>query len=158
VLSGIDEIGGGSQIVGDPVIALAAQLNRFAGKNFSLGGGQRHYVNAAFPLASGNLTDQMATAAVLIVFDRYQYAPLTTYSGSKAKWANNGLANAVPFVTANLAEIVTTIAEFGDSLGLEPAAVGITTKSDKFKSAFPVGTVAIVGGLIVAAILVSRRK
>lgn len=156
----IASTGSGSQVQGDPVVALLAQLNRFAGKELLVGGSKapRVYVRAAFPLATGNLTDAQATAAVMILIDRYQSAPLGTYSGSKASWAINGLANAIPFVTANLEEITTTIAEFGDSLGLSPAPVGITTKAEKFKPKFPYGTVAIVGGFFAVVAIMARRR
>ena len=157
----IEEAGTGTAIVGDPIIALKAQLNRFAGKSFNPSGVKepRRYVTMAFPLASGNLTDQQATVATIIVYDRYVSAPLEVYSAAKAAWAFRGLSgDTVAFVTANLAEITTTVAEYGDSLGLDPASVGITTRSPKFRSRFPYGTVALVGGLVVAAILVARKR
>ena len=148
------------QIKGDPTVALIAQLNRFAKRTVSPGGGygNRNYLPAGeLPLAS-SLDDKAATTAVLIVNDRYGCVAVDVFSKQKAAWALSGLANAVPFVTANLAELTTTIAQFGDSLGLSPATVGITNRDPKFTPKFPVTTVAIVGALALAAIIVSRRK
>lgn len=161
VATGADvaDMGTGLEVSGDPVIALVAQLNRFAGKTVAPGGGcsERRYLTAALPLAS-SLDDKAATTALVILYDRYYCVDSGLFSKAKAMWASNGLQNPVPFVRANLAEIVPTLAQFADSLGYPPAAVGITKRAPGFAPAFPYGTVAVVGALAVLAIVVSRRK
>lgn len=147
------------QIAGDPVVALHAQLNRFAGKTVNPGGkcGSRTYLRSDLPLAK-TIDDQVATIALLILRDRYECVPIDVWSQQKSKWVTEGLGNAVPFVTGNLAEITVTIAQIGDSLDLAPAKQGITRRDPKFTPKFPVVTVAIIGALALAAVAISRRK
>jgi hypothetical protein len=145
-----------TEISGDPVIALVAQVNRFAGKSLKLGAATQMPVKTTYPLASV-LTDAVATAAVMLVYDRYQYAPLDFYSAAKAKWANSGLSDSIGFVSQNLRELVVTLAEYGDSLNLPPASVGVT------KRVLPQGKLdfrllAVAGGLMALAFVVAGRK
>jgi hypothetical protein len=162
-LGAIEEAGASPyKISGDPVTALIAQLNRFAGRTVSPPGGvcgATKYVVASFPLGP-IATPQAADAAALLVWRRYSCAPRDTRSASKEKWAADGLfgGNTWAFVMNNLVEITTTIAQFGDSIGLDPATVGITERDPKMTPKFPVMTVALLGALAAAAFVVSRRK
>lgn len=159
-LGDVADMGTGVQVTGDPVLALIAQLNRFAGKTFTLGGGcgSRRLVSAAFPMVPGSLSDAAATAAVLILESRYSCVGLDLFDGQKAKWARDGLIEPISFVTGNLPEITTTIAQFGDSLGLAPAAYGITTKSPLFQKKLKTEHIVMLGGVALAAIVLLRRS
>lgn len=162
-LGDIIPTGSGAAIDGDPTIALVAQLNRFAGKDLKAASyaAPRVYVRTAFPLVP-ILSDQVATAAALILVDRYAYAPIGTYSATKHKWAMDGFAgDSIGFVSKHLAEITRTIAEFGDRLDLPVASVGITGRADKFSPASilsNLGPVAVAGGLFLVVILATGRK
>jgi hypothetical protein len=151
------------QVAGDPVLALIAQLNRFAGKTFSPEGcggtAARHYVNTAFPMVP-QLTDAAATAAALIVYDRYRCAPIDQSLGeTKSKWASAALSgDTTGWAMQNLAEIVPTIAQFGDSLGLPPASYGITTTDKKFAPKLDTTQIILLGGVAFAGILLLTRK
>jgi hypothetical protein len=148
------------QIKGDPITALVAQLNRFAGKSVSPGScGAARLVSAPFPVAPV-MDERAVTAAALIVWRRYSCVPVDVWSKAKEKWAADGMfgGNTRAFVMANLAEITTTIAQLGDSLGLEAATVGITARDPKMTPKFPTMTVVGLGVLAIGAVLVSRRK
>lgn len=151
--SGPEDTGLGPQVVGDPVIALFAQLNRFAGRMVSpTTGAARHYVAEPFSLGLVSALPEMirpaaidlraAMAAVSILIDRYQ---LTTDTDSRlTKWAISSLDSPQAFVRANIDTIVPIIAQYGDSLGLDPAAVGITTRDGRFTKASSAKTVVAV--------------
>lgn len=149
------------QVKGDPVVALIAQLNRFAGKTVSPSSHctSRNYLpGGPLPLAS-SLSLHAATIANLIATDRYNCAPTGTYSKAKALWITNGSdGKEVAFATANLAELTITIAQFADSLGLPAATVGITERDPKMTPKMPVVTIAVVGVLAIVAVAMSRRK
>lgn len=159
-LGGIEELGLGPQIAGDPVLALIAQLNRFAGKTVAPGYGcrPRQYLAAALPMVP-TLDDKTATTAVLILNDRYSCVPIDLFNKSKADWANSGLTETTVFVTKNLAEIVITIAQYGDKVGLSPAQYGITERDPKFApNLLTTKNIVIAGGVLVLGALVMRRK
>jgi hypothetical protein len=149
------------QIKGDPVTALVAQLNRFAGKSVAPGscGAARLVADPPFPVAPV-LDDRAVSSAALIVWRRYSCVSIDVWSKTKEKWAADALfgSNTRGWVMSNLAEITTTIAQFGDSLGLGPASVGITTLDPKMTPKFPTMTVVALGLLAVGAVVVSRRK
>ena len=158
-LSGVEDLGlTPYKINGDPVTALVAQLNRFAGKTITPGGtcGPRKLVNEPFTLIP-SIDNKAATAAALIVFTRYSCTPTDVASATKQKWANGGLfdGNTWAFVMNNITEITTTIAQFGDSMGLPPATVGITTKDPKMAPKFPTTTIVAIGVMAVAAVVMS---
>lgn len=147
-----------ADIVGDPTVALIAQLNRFVGKSLSYGTkGSSVPVRSAFPLVPA-LTDAAAFAAAVIVQARYANTTLDVWSDSKTLWINQGIAgDTTSFVRTNLQEITTTIAAYGDTLGLPPAKVGIT-KPVVPAAGLDMKMMAIAGGLLVVALLVTRRK
>ena len=137
-------------VQGDPTVALMAQLNRFAGKSVSAGDrcGRRVFVKRELPLID-SLTDEAATAAVLLIHERYNCVPLGLYSAQKVQWAISGLNNSVVFVAQNLNEITLTIAQLGDSLGLPAAKAGITQVDPKLKPKSK-APYYIAGGVLVA--------
>jgi len=143
-----------SDIEGDPVVALIAQLNRFAGKSFTPGGTPVR--SGGFPLNAG-LSDAVTTAATILVYNRYEYVPHEFYTVSKAAWANAGLSDTIKFVSENLREIVVTIAEYGDKVGLPPAKVGIT-KRVLPSAKLDFRLLAVAGGLMALAFVVAGRK
>lgn len=153
--------GAGPVIQGDPVVALLAQLNRFAGKTLSPPGGAapRKYVSAEFTLGATAFDTRAASSAVAILIDRYQYAPLTGYDKSKVIWATSGLDDPKTFVLANLDIIVPQIALYGDSLNLPAAPVGITTRDPKFTPSVTPAQV-VIGALAIGIgwNLLKKRK
>ena len=161
-LGAIENIGANPYtITGDPVMALIAQLNRFAGKSVNPGAkcGVRNYLpQGALPLTT-MLDDKSATTACLIVYDSMNCIsdPRLIDFTAMAK-VNAALTNPIPWAMANLSDVTVRIAQFGDSLGLSPAAVGITKVDPKVAPKFPIATVAIVGALAVAAFIVSQGK
>ena len=149
------------QVVGDPVIALIAQLNRFAGRTVNPGGkcGARNYLpGGALPLVSA-INDKVASTANLMMYDRLNcISDSSLLDFRKMKAVNDALTNPVPWLTANLADVTTQIAQYADSLGLPTASVGITTRDPKMSPSFPTKTVMLIGALALAAFVVSRRK
>jgi hypothetical protein len=160
-------------ISGNPVTALVAQVNRFAGKTVKtaqsgniealkqgttrIGCGDRVFLSSPLPLIP-SIDPRGANIATLIVWTRYACSPLLMASASKEAWALNGTASPWTFVMNNLKELTVTIAQYADSLGLEPAKVGITKVDPKMTPKFPTMTVVILGALALAAVFVSRRR
>lgn len=157
-LGDIADMGSGAQINGDPVMALIAQLNRFAGKTLSPPGCKpRRYVNAAYAMTP-TLTDAQATAAAIIVHDRYACVPVE-HTSSKIKWASDGISgDSRAWALRNIHELVVTIAQFGDALGLPPAAYGITEVDKRFGKKLDLTQVLLLGGVAVAGLVLLRRK
>lgn len=147
-------------IQGNPVMALIAQLNRFAKKTVNPGGkcGSRNYLpQGALPLVT-TLDEKAATTANLIMYDRLNcISDVTLLDFRKMKVVNDALTNPIPWAMANLNDITTQIAQFADSLDLAPAAVGITTRDPKMTPSFPTKTVLLLGGLALAAFFITRR-
>jgi len=147
-------------IAGNPVIALLAQINRFAGKTLNIGGtcGARKLVAAAHPLVP-TLSQRAAEDAALIMWQRYSCVPLDLWSAKREKWAADGffVGNAWVFVLNNVNEITITLAQLADKLGLEPASTGITARDPKMTPKFPVMTVVMLAALSVGAVMISRR-
>lgn len=162
-LGAIEDVGlSPYQIAGHPVTALIAQLNRFAGRTVKPGGscGSRNYLpHGALPLAT-TLDDKAATTANLIMYDRLNCISDVSLLDFKAmKKVNEALGpGVIPWAMSNLNNITIQIAQFADSLDLPAASVGITTRDPKMTPKFPFVTVALLGALAVAAVVVSRRK
>lgn len=106
----------------DPVVTLIAQVNRFG----PAAPAAYQITPKVLPLASGIITMDLALPAV-IIFQRRAASAYQQFndSGSAATLAraNQGFADPIGFVTANLAEVTTAVAGYGDAVGL-PAAVG----------------------------------
>lgn len=149
------------QIKGDPVTALIAQLNRFAGRTLSPGGkcGSRKYLSAALPLATV-LSDQAATAANILMYDRLScLTDERLIDQNQLAKVMAGTGNPIPWAMSNLQSITIQIAQLGDSLGLSPASVGITAVDPKLKPKFPMTAAIVIGGvLLVGAIVVARSR
>ena len=103
--------------VGNPLGALAAQVNRF-GPGAPLA---YQFVSHTFPVASVTLDPELALVATTI----YQRRSTDAYAqyhdaGSAAaiERANRGFADPVTFVTANLSDVTNTIGGFADAVGL----------------------------------------
>lgn len=113
---------GDGEAVSDAVATLGRQVNRFGAK--APAGYQ--FATTPFPLDTGILAPDLALTAVLIYQRRATDAFAKFHDmGSEAAIAkaNGGIADPVAFVTANLPEVTSVIASFGDSIGL-PAATG----------------------------------
>lgn len=111
-----------------PVADLAAQVNRF-GPQAPTG---YQFVTTPFPLATGNVPQDLALVAVTI----YQRRATDAFNqfhdaGSEAAitLANQGFANPVAFLAPRMGEVTSTIAAFADSLGIPPAAGASSTSA-----------------------------
>lgn len=100
----------------DPIAILAAQVSRF-GPTAPAG----YRVVAAPLLATGNITPELALAAVTI----FQRAATDSYnqfhdqgSADQIARANKGFANPVVFVGQNLAEVTQAVGSLANALGL----------------------------------------
>lgn len=159
-LGAIEDIGVAPyQVSGDPVMALIAQINRF-NRSINLGGGcgSRNYLpHGKLPLATV-LSDQAATMANVIMYDRFNCVDSSLIDFRKLKLIRDGSANPIPWANANLRDITVNIAQFADSLGLPTASVGITTVDPRVAPKFPTLTVVALGALALGAVLFARRK
>lgn len=106
---------------GDPLSALASQVNRFG----PAAPAAYQFTQKVFPLATGKLDPELALIALTI----YQRRATDAYNqfhdaGSEAAIAraNAGFADPVTFVMANLAEVASAIGSFADSLGIAGAS------------------------------------
>ena len=149
------------QITGDPVVALIAQLNRFAGKTVNPGAkcGPRNYLpRGPIPTTSG-VNDHVATIANLIMYDRLNCISDTSLLDFRKMAAvNAALTTPVPWVNANIRDITVQIAQFADSLGLAAATAGITTKDPKFTPKLPLMPIAFGIALVGGLYFVTRKK
>lgn len=148
------------QVSGHPVMALIAQLNRFAGRTITLPlkcGTRRYLPYGALPITT-ELDDRGASTANIIMYDRLQCVTIGLGDPRKLNQVIEATTNPKPHVMANLSDYTTQIAQFADGLGLPAATVGITTRDPKMATKFPTMTVLLLGGLAVAAVVVSRRK
>lgn len=161
-LGATDDIGlSPFKVEGNPVIALLAQLNRFAGKTVKPGNrctGDRRYVKEPYPLVPV-LNEQAAVIANMIVFDRHTCVP-GVVSDIEVRWAQKATTIGYWVWAMNdLDKITKTIAQFADSLGLEPATVGITKVDERVRPKAKIPPIVfIAGGLILAAVFVAGRK
>lgn len=138
---------------------LVRQVNRFgdsAPVGYRYAAASEGVVGAPFDPAAVQVTMPLAIAAVLI----YQRRASDAYSrfgdqGSLAALnaANGAFADPVGFVTSRLAEVVSTISSFGDSLGI-PAADGSSTLAGLPTWAW----LAIAGGLLWWVTSTERRR
>jgi len=120
VQSTIDSlIGAGTSVPSgiDPYLFLTAQVNRYASAPAAY-----QYVQTPFPLVSGSISENVATAALLINQGRALDA-VQAGTGTVANVANAsaGFGDPVTTVNAQLAAITSSVATWADSLGL-PAA------------------------------------
>ena len=103
-----------------PVDQLALQVNRFTA------GAPAAYLFHAAPFATGNPLDlDLASTAMLIYQRRAVDAYAKFADAASAKLianANAGMADPVGWVGAHLAEVMSVIKGYGDSVGLPPAA------------------------------------
>jgi len=158
-------------VEGDPVVALIAQLNRFAGKSVRLPSpctswtnpfARRKYLNAPIPLNAG-YSHQMVITASMIIYDRLY---CSDWVGGKKPVLMTSLLIARSmnqeenWLKINLADVTVQIAQFADSLGLDPASTGITERDLRLvPSKFPTGMLLLVGALAVGAgVLAWRTK
>jgi hypothetical protein len=150
-------------ITGDKVVALIAQINRFAGKKvdasvLDVGCPARTYLPAPLPVT--NALDPWAASMAGNILRSSMVctgnAQLTDYGAVKR--LDDGMYSPVKWVMADLESIIVRIATFGDTLGLEPASVGITKRNPNIKPppAFPTGMV-LFGLLIISAAVVTWR-
>jgi len=160
----IDEDTGASpyQITGDPVVALIAQLNRFAGKSIQLKGETckqtRRYLSAKLPLVAA-LDDKAATTANLIMHDIVSCVfDVRMIDKKLQKRVSDGLVNSIPWAMSNLAEITVRIAQFGDAEGLDSATVGITKRDERVTPKFPTTAAVLVVAVALGALYVLKVR
>lgn len=149
-------------IAGNPNNALVAQVNRFAGRRVKpVGCSERQYVKEAFPLAA--VVPQWAAHAANQIFidshtclgdqrlvDKYKVQAALTAQQNDSQWL---------WATSNLTDVTTRIAQFADSLGLDPAPVGITQRDPNIPlppKKFPVVTTVLLTALAIGAFVLTR--
>ncbi len=105
------------ELLVDSAVRLAQQVNRF-GPGAPAG---RQLVDQAFPLAPGTISPALALAAVVIYQRRATDAYSQFHDAGSAQAitaANLAFADPVTFVNQHLADVISTIASYADSLGL----------------------------------------
>jgi len=159
---------------GDPVVSLVAQVNRFAKHTVALLCGPRNYLPAgALPLPSKvtlpmvgtitPLTEHAAAIALLILIDSMSCVEAELIDRKRlAILLNVGdRSKAVEWLLKNLSDTTVRIAQFADSLGLDPAPVGITKRDPnikpKPKTSSAILAVVLLGVLAVGAVVITRR-
>lgn len=144
-------------IQGDPVIALLAQLNRFAGRSVKLPRCEsKVLVPRAFPLVR-SLTFPAANQAHNIVYlMSWCVEPGTGDSKRTERLAS--VSDVVGWVTENIREVTVTLAQLGDSFGYAPATVGIVERDERLAPRFPTTALLLVGVAVGAAFILKRRK
>jgi len=154
-------------VEGNPIVALIAQVNRFAGKTIpcsvssgAASGGLR-VLNNPLPLTPV-VTGDVAYAAAQITYARYNCSGMDFWSDTKSNWVLRALqSDTIAWVNQNLNELTVTLAQYGDSQGYPPADVGITKVDEKVTpKKLSKTTVVSVGAIftIVGAALSTWRK
>lgn len=146
------------KVTGDPVIALLAQLNRFANKSVQAGPacGSRFYVPKVFPLTR-MLPFAAANQAHLIIAEMATCAPIGTRD-AKLVHRLAAVDNVVGWVTENINDVTIKLAQLGDSLGLAAAVAGITKVDESLTPKFPTGLFVLVGVGLGFAYILKRRQ
>lgn len=142
--------GGGVAIQGDPVQALAAQVNRLTKQNL-------------YAPAPGQLTRDLASSALVLmqtiaiaaaIRDPYAVDQLNTLTAALAQ-------DPVGYVSSHVVQITQALAVYGDQLKLPPAKAGITKADPRFGIKWDAWmyTGAIAGGLasLIGAVTLAKR-
>lgn len=153
---GADEVNPGNTgivptIKGDATTALIAQVNRF----------QKASGQPEFPLATGTIPVGPASAAMRILFERLMVAAVKTPdAGTLAELDRVAKAQGDPvlYITPRVAEVTRQIALYGDSKGLPPAPIGITTVTNWHSMSTTQKAMLIGGVALAAAAFLGRRK
>lgn len=161
----IDEIVGSSiyQIAGNPIVALLAQLNRFAGKKIKIGTESgdackaRIFVARPYRLVP-TLTDEQATIANIMMHAILTCVGTNVRDFKQAKKVSDGVLNAVGWATQNAEYLTIQFAQLGDLLGLDAATVGITRRDPRVTPKFPTTAVLVVGLALGAMFVLKRRQ
>lgn len=136
-------------IKGDPIVALVAQLNRFRALDHQ----------PALPLNT-ELTPTIAREALTRARQRFESALKATGDTrinseitriDRAMSGDPHMPDVVTAVKNDIVSIVQTLALYGDSLGLEPATIGIVSEegsSTPVIIGIAVGAVALLGLLV----------
>ena len=158
-IGAIEDIGAAPyKIEGNPVIALVAQLNRFAGRTVNVGPRcTRRYVTEAFPLVPV-ISEQAAFIANQIMFDHYTCVDPSMVPTAKVNQIMAARGGYWSWVMNNLNEITTTIAQVADGAGIQPAKVGITVVDPKMTPKLPVGMLLISAAAVGAIYFFTRGK
>lgn len=111
---------GGVTIQGDPIQALAAQVNRITRQT-------------TFTPAPGQLTRDLATSAIVLMQGiALAAAPSDPYAAQQATELAQAIRNPTDYVSARVTQITQALAVYGDAKGLPPAKVGITRRDPRF--------------------------
>jgi hypothetical protein len=157
-------------IKGSPIVALIAQLNRFAGQKITLGaacsGRSQVYLNSRLSEQWPALSALAASTAHLILYDSMSCLEdarmIDTQTRDTMERSIAQIGEQL-WMLGNLASVTVQLALFGDSQGLTPAPVGITKAAPGSASSKPPG--APIGWILLglgalaagAALLLTRR-
>lgn len=111
----------GAQVVqGDPVQALAAQVNRLVEKQL-------------YAPAPGQLTRDLAASALVLMQTIAIAAAVTDpLAADQVGVLTQALKDPVNYVAPRVTQITQALAIYGDQLGLAPAKTGITQRDPRF--------------------------
>lgn len=148
-------------IVGDRVVALLAQINRFAGQKVdpkTSGCAARTYLPASVPLKNTLDVWNAMIAGAIVRSSLVCNAEVQLVDYGAVKRLDDGMHNPVKWVTENMEDVIVRIAVYGDVLGLTPATVGIAKRNPNIEPppAFPTGMV-LFGLLILGAAVVTWK-
>lgn len=110
----------GMVIWGDPVIALAAQVNRLTESQL-------------YSPAPGQLSRDLASSAIMLMQTIAIAAALTDPGATdEVNALTQAMKDPVPYVAPRVPQITRALAIYGDRLGRSPAQVGITKRDPRF--------------------------
>jgi hypothetical protein len=134
-------ISSGAVISGDPVVALAAQVNRILEREL-------------YAPAPGQLSrDLAASAIVLMQTISIAAAVHDPMAAEQVGELTQALKDPVPYVSSRVAQMARALAIYGDQLGKPPAKEGITKRDPRFGRKWDGWMWAsAIGGLGVAAL------
>ena len=137
----VSTIGAGPAITGDDTTALIAQVNRFQDKA----------LRPKFALATGKVPLDVAVVAHGLLLARLTGATVRMADAgtlAELEAVSKSAGDPVGYIQPRVAQVARTLAQYGDSLGLPSAAVGIVSSSKGWstgqKIALAVGAVGIV--------------
>ena len=147
------------KVDGNPVVALIAQLNRFAGKAFDEPGCSppSTFLKTPLPLVAVLDRQTASVANVIVTHSVSCVSDATLVDFKEVRLLKEAwLRDPIGWVTSDLTGITVRIAQYADSLGLALATAGITKRDPNIKPppAFPVGLVFLgliaIGGAVFA--------
>lgn len=131
----------------NPIRTLTAQVNRF-GAGAPAG---YQFVTTPFDLDAVTLSPDLALAATVIYQRRATDAYNQFHDAGSAQAiadANAGLTSPVGFVSTRMADVISTVGQFADALGLPQASGGLRSLVDPDHLPYAIGALALAIWLV----------